>query len=147
MLERADLIRRDSERDAAETKSPERRPPDTKKDQQRAAEPTALVAPVADVIAQAKLSVGPAGDAYEREADAVATRVVRALRVTEVSAPAEASDAGPRLQRRELDSGGDGSGDGSRGTRGVIHECMHARRRHRPRATQQRVCLVTCVLA
>ena len=113
MLERADLIRRDSERDAAETKSPERRPPDTKKDQQRAAEPTALVAPVADVIAQAKLSVGPAGDAYEREADAVATRVVRALRVTEVSAPAEASDAGPRLQRRELDSGGDGSGDGS----------------------------------
>lgn len=35
---------------------------------------------VGDVVVQAKLSVGAVGDAYEREADAVAARVVRSLR-------------------------------------------------------------------
>lgn len=43
-----------------------------------------------DTLLQAKLSVGPAGDRYEREADAVADRVVRALRT-----PGPASTAGP----------------------------------------------------
>jgi hypothetical protein len=71
-------------------------------------------------ILQAKMSVGPAGDAYEREADDVAARVVRTLR----SAPpttatgrrrADAADSNPRAQRSERltpDRGGHGSDDG-----------------------------------
>ena len=48
------------------------------------------------IIAQAKLSVGPANDVYEREADAVADRVVRSL-----AAPTGETTApdGPRAQR------------------------------------------------
>lgn len=50
----------------------------------------------AHLIAQAKLSVGPADDVYEREADAVADQVVRTL-----AAPAGARTVpnGPRAQR------------------------------------------------
>ena len=44
----------------------------------RSAAPAAMSA--RDAIVQAKLSVGPAGDQYEREADTVASRVIRALR-------------------------------------------------------------------
>jgi hypothetical protein len=48
------------------------------------------------IIAQAKLSVGPANDVYEREADAVAGRVVRSLRApTGVTTDPD----GPRAQR------------------------------------------------
>ena len=66
-----------------------------------------------DLIIQAKLTVGPAGDPFEREADAMAARVVRTLRSgTATSAPdAEAqrdasdNDAGPaRVQRSSHNS-------------------------------------------
>lgn len=54
--------------------------------------------PLGEALVQAKLSVGPAGDRYEREADAVATRVVRALR-TEPSSDASTSASVPPVQR------------------------------------------------
>jgi hypothetical protein len=66
-------------------------------------------------ILQAKLSVGPAGDVYEREADAVADRVVRSLAT---STPASArpytdsSDA-PRVQRSAVVADPVGAGGSS----------------------------------
>lgn len=55
------------------------RPPATVRPQ---ADPpiTAAPADLAGLIVQAKLAVGPSNDVYEREADAVADRVVVALR-------------------------------------------------------------------
>jgi hypothetical protein len=56
---------------------------------------------IGNKIAQAKLAVGPAGDPYEREADAVAGRVVRALRSKSASV-SENEATTPRVQRGEL---------------------------------------------
>jgi hypothetical protein len=57
-------------------------------------------------VVQAKLSVGPANDAYEKEADAVAARVVRSLRAqrsTEV--PSTAQPVASRVQRAATKGG------------------------------------------
>jgi hypothetical protein len=62
--------------------------------------------PVGVAIVQAKLSVGPAGDQYEREADAVADRVVRALRSTIERSDSDGPGGG---------GGGDRVGDGAMG--------------------------------
>ncbi len=48
--------------------------------------PTQAPAPLSGLIVQAKLAVGPASDPYEDEADAVAEKVVKALRVQRRSA-------------------------------------------------------------
>lgn len=48
---------------------------------------------------QAKLSVGPAGDRYEQEADEVATAVVRSLQRQPAGGPADDEDAGSRAPR------------------------------------------------
>lgn len=66
---------------------------------------------VGDAIVQAKLSVGPANDAYEREADAVASRVVRRLSIAS-SEPARQDalvSGGPRAQRAPTVCQGDGA--------------------------------------
>lgn len=111
MIERVTSPRRSSEVDDArpeqsETQAPKRPVPEAAIDLDKA-------------ILQAKMSVGPAGDAYEREADDVAARVVRTLRAapptTDTSTrPADAADSNPRVERNERPipaHGGDGSGD------------------------------------
>lgn len=52
-----------------------------------------------DAIAQAKLAVGSADDRFEREADATARRVVRALRTATPVSDENQIDTGPRVQR------------------------------------------------
>jgi len=63
-----------------------------------------------DSVLQAKLTVGPAGDRFEREADAVAARVVRAMRApdpTSTSDPEQVIPPAPRIQRAaHLGAGG-----------------------------------------
>lgn len=63
-----------------------------------------------DSVLQAKLTVGPAGDRFEREADAVAARVVRALRAPDpasTSGPEQVIPPAPRIQRAaHLGAGG-----------------------------------------
>jgi hypothetical protein len=111
MVERAPLVRRDNQRGGAA-------PENTGKQQPKNSAPEAAVE-LEDAILQAKMSVGPAGDAYEREADDVAARVVRTLRAapptTDTSnRPADAAYSNPRVQRSERPipaHGGDGSGD------------------------------------
>lgn len=64
-------------------------------------------------IVQAKLTVGPANDPCEREADAIADRVVDALRSPSPLSPEMASPDGPRDEarvRRSSDVGGPGAG-------------------------------------
>ncbi|MFT6761703.1 MAG: hypothetical protein ACJAXA_000349 [Candidatus Aldehydirespiratoraceae bacterium] len=60
-------------------------------------------------IAQAKLSVGASDDPYEREADAVAKRVVRSLRSTSVqrqdSSVGQVAASAPRVQRIQRAAG------------------------------------------
>lgn len=68
-----------------------------------------------NAVIQAKLSVGPAGDRYEREADDVAARVVRAIRsgATDLGAPTREHD-------HEQEHGHDhGHGHGHRAQRAV----------------------------
>lgn len=75
----------------AEDATPVQRTPDAKP-------PSGAAIGLGDAILQAKLTVGPVGDRYEREADEVADRVVRSLRNggggQEVEEP-----AAPRVQR------------------------------------------------
>lgn len=61
----------------------------------------AAAAPLSAAIVQAKLSVGPAGDRYEVEADAVADRVVQSMRSESSSSIADAPEhsAQRRMQR------------------------------------------------
>lgn len=54
-------------------------------------------APIESLIVQAKLSVGPAGDRYEQEADAVADNVVASLNAT---ASSDATEPEPRPESR-----------------------------------------------
>lgn len=70
-----------------------------------------------DVVAQAKLAVGPADDAYEREADAVARRVVRSLQSDASSGDRDATEPDSRVQRK-LDVSSDLGGDGDEGDDG-----------------------------
>lgn len=72
---------------------------------------------IGDVVAQAKLAVGPADDAYEREADAVASRVVRSLQSDSSSWDRDATETGSRVQRRP-DVSSDLGGDGDEGDNG-----------------------------
>lgn len=109
MIERSEKTEREAEPGSGEkavTVSGKRSP----SVHQRPGEPGVMLG---DVIAQAKLSVGPAGDAYEKEADDVASRVVRALRSGSVETRDAAID--PRAQRRQLDIGSGGSDDDGEG--------------------------------
>ena len=69
---------------------------------------------LAALILQAKLSVGAADDPYEREADAVAARVVRSLRAatTEPNRAVDGTDAvGARVQRSSHSAANSGAED------------------------------------
>lgn len=96
---------------AQESPAPETAPPTPELAPQRAApSPTvsirtprsngavATASLLSAAIVQAKLSVGPANDPFEREADAIAARVVSALRAPGVTAT-QTLDAPPRVQR------------------------------------------------
>lgn len=114
MIERAEVTARPAEREQTELQrssteakhAPERRSSDRD-------EVSSLS--IADAIVQAKMSVGPAGDAFEREADAVAARVVRSLRSGATTIDDRSADS-PRAQRSEApDVGGSGDPDGEDG--------------------------------
>ncbi|MFT5978634.1 MAG: hypothetical protein ACI83Y_001227 [Candidatus Azotimanducaceae bacterium] len=94
--------RTEAERHVAPAPNPVQEPDPARLPQPRSAQPEIQMG---KAIAQAKLSVGPAGDKHEHEADAVAGRVVRSIR----SAPTDtnARAYGPpssRVQRRPGDS-------------------------------------------
>jgi hypothetical protein len=82
---------------------------------------------IGDAIAQAKLSVGPAGDRFEREADDVAARVVRALR----SGGPASTDAEPGSRVQRSTHAGRDTAAGSTATdvedsRGRVQRASHA---------------------
>lgn len=68
-------------------------------------EPLSAAIDLGDAIAQAKLTVGPAADPYEREADAVADRVVRSLRSGGAASEPVDGDAAPVAQRVQRSAG------------------------------------------
>ncbi len=70
---------------------------------------------IGGLIVQAKLTVGPAGDPFEREADEVASRVVRFLG----SSPAEVAADGPRARRSAMAPASATSIDESAGAPGL----------------------------
>lgn len=74
-------------------------------DRSRNDAPLSAALDLGDAIAQAKLTVGPAADPFEREADVVADRVVRSLRSGGAGSEPIDGDAAPVAQRVQRSAG------------------------------------------
>lgn len=131
MIERHRPIRREDDPDNERDQKPERTEETAEPIRRRGARPGRSEEPerkppdLDAAIIQAKLTVGPAGDAYEREADAVAADVVSTLQSS--SAPVHepaTTDAAARTSDRaapDLGGGDDGTGDGSSDDGETVH--------------------------
>jgi len=110
MIERADPLQRDLDGEH-ETRKAEQQAP--KKVAPEAKSPESEI-DLDDAVIQAKLTVGPASDPFEREADAVAARVVRTLRSETAVLDRESSDdTAPRVHRSAVTVGHGGDGEPS----------------------------------